>query len=328
MPKVVCTSLNAEEGPHFEVFERAGFECVVVDRSKNLWDNDALIGELTGACGVLAGSEPYSPRVIESLPELRIIARTGVGFDAVDLAACDAAGVAVTTTPGVNHHSVAEHTMALLFGVSRGFPEADRQVRECRWKRFAQPRIMGRTLGIVGLGRIGQAVYTRALGVGMKVVVHDPFANEEFVREHGVALVSLDDLFTRSDYVSLHCPATPETTHLINETTLARMKPGSVLINTSRGALVDESALVPALRSGQLRAAGLDVFEVEPLPAESPLIGLPNVLLAGHLAGLDDESHRDTFQMGAETIVGLSRGEWPSHCLQNLRGVTDWSWSR
>lgn len=326
MPKVVCTSLNAEEGPHFGVFEEAGFECVVVDRSRNLFRNDVLIEALAGAHGILAGSEPYPPNVIAALPDLRVIARTGVGFDAVDLAACDAAGIVVTTTPGVNHHSVAEHTFALLFGVGRGFPESDRQVRECRWKRFANPRIMGRTLGIVGLGRIGQAVYTRAIGVGMNVVVHDPYANPDFVREHGVELVELDDLFTRSDFVTLHCPATPETTHLINDDTLARMKRGSVLINTSRGALVDEAALVRALESGQLRAAGLDVFEVEPLPAESPLIQLPNVLLAGHLAGLDEESHDDTFRMAAETIVGLSRGEWPAHCIQNLKGTADWSW--
>jgi D-3-phosphoglycerate dehydrogenase / 2-oxoglutarate reductase len=328
MPKVVCTSLNAEEGPHFEVLEQAGFDCRVVDRSQRLFDNGPLIEALEGACAVVAGSEPYPPNVIAALPELRVIARTGVGFDAINLAACDEAGVVVTTTPGVNHHSVAEHTLALLFGVARGFPENDRQVREGRWKRIARPRVMGSTLGLVGLGRIGQAVYTRAVGVGMNVVVHDPFANEDYVREHGVRLVSLDELFATSDYVSLHCPATPETVHLIDDATLARMKPGAVLINTSRGMLVDEAALVRSLEAGHLRGAGLDVFEVEPLPADSPLIGRPDVLLAGHVAGLDRESHEDTYRMAAETIVGLSRGEWPSFCIQNLRGTTDWSWSR
>lgn len=330
MPKVVCTSLNAENGPHHDILAAAGWECVVVDRGPSLFEAGNLIAALDGAVASIAGSEPYLAEVIAALPELRVIARTGVGFDAIDLAACDAAGVVVTTTPGVNHHSVAEQTMALLFGVARGFPENDRRVRECRWERVAGPRVMGSTLGIVGLGRIGQAVLTRAVGVGMKVLVHEPFPPNDFVRDHDVELVELDDLLSRSDYVSLHCPATPETTHLVRDETLARMKPGAVLLNTSRGALVDEAAVARALTSGQLRAAGLDVFEVEPLPVDSPLIGLPNVLLSGHVAGLDNESHEDTFRMAAETILALEKGDWPAGCIQNQKSVTpgDWNWSR
>ncbi len=328
MPKVVCTSLNAEAGPHFEVLAAAGWECVVADRSLDLFQPGPLTESLAGAAAVIAGSEPYTPEVIAASPELRVIARTGVGFDAVDLSACDAAGVVVTTTPGVNHHSVAEHALAMLFGVARGFPENDRRVREGRWQRIAGPRVAGSTLGIVGLGRIGQALYTRAVGVGLKVVVFEPYPPEPFVREHGVELVPFDDLLARSDYVSLHCPATAETRHLIREETIEKMKPGAVLVNTSRGALVDEAALARALESGRLRGAGLDVFEVEPLPVDSPLVELPNVMLAGHLAGLDNESHEDTFRMAAETVLALHRGEWPAHCIQNLAGKQkgDWSW--
>jgi D-3-phosphoglycerate dehydrogenase / 2-oxoglutarate reductase len=215
-----------------------------------------------------------------------------------------------------------------LLGVARDFPMADRRVREGKWKRTTGPRVMGSTLGIVGLGRIGQAVATRAVGLGMKVLAFEPAPNRDFLAKWPVEIVSFDDLLARSDYVSLHSPLTPETRHLINAQTLARMKPRSVLINTARGGLVDETALCAALRSGHLRAAALDVFEVEPLPLDSPLLSFENVLLAGHTAGMDDESRHDTFKMAAETIVALYGGAWPAECIVNLRGVNDWRWSR
>ncbi len=328
MPKVMCTSLNAEQGPHQQIFPKAGFEVQVAPRSIDLWEEENLINLLADCQGVLAGSEPYTPKVIESLPNLRVIARTGVGFDAIDLEACDKAGVVVTTTPGVNHHSVAEHTLALLFGVARGFPDNDRRVRENRWQRIARPRVMGRTLGIVGLGRIGRAVAWRATGLGLKVLAYEPYPDQEFIQQWRIELASFEDLLKRSDYVSLHLPMSAESKHLMNAETFAMMKPGSVLINTARGALVDETALYNALKSGHLRGAGLDVFEVEPLPLESPLLELDNVLLAGHLAGLDEESHDDTFKMAAETIIALQKGDWPAFCIQNLKGVKNWSWDR
>lgn len=328
MPKVMCTSLNAEQGPHHEIFREAGYEVQVAPRSIDLWQEENLINLLSDCHAVLAGSEPYTPNVIESLPNLRVIARTGVGFDAINLAACDKAGVVVTTTPGVNHHSVAEHTLALLFGVARGFPDNDRRVRENRWKRIARPRIMGRTLGIVGLGRIGRAVAWRAAGLGMKILAYEPYPDQEFIQQWRIDLVSFEDLLKGSDYVSLHLPMSAESKHLMNAETFAMMKPGSVLINTARGALVDESALYEALKSGHLRGAGLDVFEVEPLPTSSPLLELDNILLAGHLAGLDEESHDDTFQMAAETVIQLEKGEWPTFCIQNLKQVKDWSWKK
>jgi|SRR5579863_4449119 len=328
MPTVIGTSLDSASGPHLEIFRQAGFDFREVSRQLDLRKNDQLIEALCDADSVIAGSEPYTPSVIEALPKLRVIARSGVGYDAIDLAACDRAGVVVMTTPGVNHHSVAEHTMALLFGVARDFPMADRRVREGRWKRTRGPRVMGSTLGIVGLGRIGQAVATRAIGVGMRVLAFEPKPSQEFLEEWPVELLSLDELFARSDYVSLHLPLTPETKHLINAATLARFKPGSVLINTARGGLVDEAALSDALWSGRLRGAALDVFEVEPLPLTSPLLQFDNVLLAGHTAGIDNESLRDTFKMCAEKTIELYRGGWPVECIVNLRGVSGWRWAR
>ena len=328
MPRVMWTSLNAPEGPHRKILADNGFELIDAPRTLNLADEHILINLLTDVEAIVAGSEPYTPRVIESLPRLRAICRTGVGYDAIDLAACDKADIVVSITPGVNHHSVAEHTFALLLGVARGFPELDRKVRENRWDRVARPRVMGSTIGIVGLGRIGQAVATRAVGLGMRVLAHEPYPNREFVDQWKIELTSLDDLLARSDYVSLHCPAAREFRHLMNARTFARMKPGSVLINTARGSLVDEAALYEALKSGHLRAAGLDVFEIEPLPLSSPLLTLDNVLLAGHVAGLDVESHNDTMEMVANTVVELHRGEWPAERIVNLRGRTGWTWRR
>mgnify|MGYP002623365227 FL=1 len=328
MPKVVCMSLNAEEGPHWKIFEEAGWECSVAPRDRDYKKIENVIEVLADAEAVVAGAEPYPEKVITSLPKLRAIGRTGVGFDAIDLAACDDAGVVVTTTPGVNHHSVAEHTIAMLMAVSRDFPERDIRVRECRWKRVATPRVMGRTIGILGLGRIGRAVATRAHGLGMKILAYDPYPNREFVEQWGVTLCDLPTILSQSDYVSLHLPATPETTHLINAETLQQMKSGAILINTARGSLVDEPALVEALQNGHLGGAGLDVFEVEPLPASSPLLKMNNVLLSGHVAGLDQESHDDTFTMVARILLDLYNGGWPVECIQNLKGATTWLWQR
>jgi phosphoglycerate dehydrogenase-like enzyme len=327
MLKAAVFSLNGEEGPHIATLTDAGFELTFKSAESDLWNEDHLIAEMKGVSAVIAGSEPYTRRVIENCPELRIVARSGVGFDAVDLEACNDKGIVVTTTPGVNHHAVAEHTISLLMGIARDFPKQDQHVRTGSWIRRAFPRVMGTTLGIVGLGRIGQAVATRARGLGMNVVAFDPYANKEFAAEWQIELVSLDDLYARSEYVSLHSPSTPETFQMINKESLEKMKPGSVLINTARGSLIKEDDLIESLQSGHLRGAGLDVYEVEPLPTSSPLLQLDNVLLSGHTAGLDIESHNGMFRMCGEIIVALHKGEWPAaECVQNLPGVTDWKW--
>lgn len=328
MPKVLCASLNADRGPHIEILQAAGFELKHVPAGTDIFVEENLVSLLKDCVAVIAGSEPYPATVLRACPELRVIARSGVGYDAIDLEACDKAGVVVTTTPGVNHHAVAEQTIALLLGVARGFPEADRQVREGRWQRFVFPRVMGSTLGLVGLGRIGRAVATRAVGLGMNVLACDPFPHVEFAEQWGVELTGFDDLLGRSDYVSLHCFMSAGNRHLMNAGTFAKMKKGSVLINTARGGLVDEKALYQVIKSGHLRGAGLDVFEIEPLPLDSPLLTLDNVLTAGHVAGLDIESVRDTFTMVAETIISLRDGGWPAECVRNMQGVTGWKWNR
>ncbi len=326
MVRVLCTALNGESGPHFKMFADAGYDCHVPDRSRDLWNNDVLIDTLKGFDAVIAGSEPYPPNVIAAIPQVRVLARAGVGFDAINLKACDDAKIVVATTPGCNHHSVAEHAIAMLMALGRRFPGLDQECRRGEWNRIPLPRIAGSTLGLVGLGRIGQATATRAIGLGMKVISFDPYAPADFVKQHGITMMSLEELFKQSDFISLHSPSTPETKHMINEKSLATMKKSAVVINTARGPLIDEPALIRALQNGTIRAAGLDVFEVEPLPASSPLVSMPNVLLAGHVAGMDNESHDATWALGAEIIIKLHRGEWPADCIQNLKGVTGWKW--
>ena len=326
MVRVLCTALNAETGPHFKLFTEAGHECLVPDRALNLWNNEVLTQTIAGFDAIIAGSEPYPAAVIVASPQLRVLARAGVGFDSLNLQACDEQKVVVATTPGVNHHAVAEHAIAMLMAIGRGFPAQDQEVRRCAWSRIPLPRISECTLGLVGLGRIGQATATRAIGLGMQVLGYDPYPPVDFVKQHGIRMVSLEELLAKSDFVSLHSPMTPATKHLINDNSIATMKNGAVIINTARGPLIDEPALIRALKSGKLRAAGLDVFEVEPLPADSPLISMPNVLLSGHIAGMDNESHDGTWALGANIIIRLHRGEWPADCIQNLKGVTNWKW--
>jgi len=326
MKHIVCTALNTETGPHFELLQAAGFTVSVAPRDVNLYEASTLSTVVGDAVGVIAGSEPWPADLLASKPHLRVLSRTGVGYDAIDLPACNERGIVVATTPGVNHHAVAEHTIALLMALSRRFPARDQEVRLGKWTRLSTPRVMGRTLGLVGLGRIGRAVATRARGLGLQVIAFDPFPSREFAEQWQIELVSFDDLLHRSDYVSLHLPMGVGTKYLMNAQTFAQMKPGSILINTARGGLVDEAALIDVLASGHLAGAGLDVFNVEPLPVDSPLTKLDNVLLSGHVAGLDDESQFDTLTMSAQTIISLASGGWPTECIRNLPGVTNTTW--
>lgn len=327
-PRVACTALNSHYGPHLEILQKAGFEPVIPPLGMKLSDPQHLIASLEECEAVIAGSEPYTPEVFAALPKLRVIARWGVGFDAVNLQEADARKIVVATTPGCNHHSVAEQAITMLMAVSRGFPRLDQQVRAGKWVRIPLPRLQGKTLGLVGLGRIGQATATRAVGLGMKVIAYDPFPPQEFARQHGIELVDLDTLFARSPFISLHLPATAETKHLINKNSLAKMQPGTIIVNTSRGPLINEADLAEALASGHLGGAGLDVFETEPLPLDSPLMKFDNVLLSGHVAGMDKESECDTATMAANIIVGLYNGNWPEGCVQNLKHLspTAWKW--
>ena len=327
MPRVLITPavLNGVPGPYRDVLEAAGLEVVYPPANVSLLEPKNLVEHLQGIDAVLASVEQYDRATIEA-SQLRVIARVGVGYDAVDVPAATDHNTAVTITPGTNEHSVAELAIALILGVYRGFPQRDREVRSGVWKRRAMPRLAGRTLGLVGLGRIGKAVVPRAKGLGLNIIAYDPLASADYAAEQGIRLLSFDELLTEADIISLHLPATRETTDLINAQTLARMKQGSVLINTSRGNLVDEDALAAALKSGHLMAAGLDVFKVEPLPLESPLMNVDNALLCPHMGGLDIESLGAMATLAARCVAELSQGRWPEGCVVNCEIQPGWKW--
>lgn len=327
MPRVLVTPtmLRRQRGPFAEILESAGLDVVFPPEGLDTVAPGQLEPLLDNVDAILASTELMS-REILGRHRLRVIARMGVGYDAIDVPAATDLNIVVTITPGVLEESVAEHTVALLLGLSRDIVGRDREVRDGNWLRQPLPRMAGKTFGIIGMGRIGRAVVPRVKGLGMKVIAFDPFADHAFAAAHEVRMVSLDELLASADVVSLHSPCTPETTHLINADTLAKMKPSAILINTSRGPLVDENALAQALVAGHLFGAALDVFKVEPLPLNSPLLAAPRTLLCSHMAGLDHESTQGMGSLAAQCIADLYQGRWPEACVVNRGLQGKWAW--
>jgi D-3-phosphoglycerate dehydrogenase len=255
----------------------------------------ALPGELANADGlVIRSATKANAALIEKAGRLRVIGRAGVGVDNVDVEAATRRGILVMNTPGGNAVSVAEHTFALMLGLARAVPQANASTQAGRWEKsaFSGTELRGKTLGLVGLGRVGTEVARRARGLEMKVLAYDPYVTAAAAREVEVELVTLDELLQKSDVVSLHTSLSPSTEKIIDAAAIAKMKKGARLINCARGELIDEGALYEALKSGQIAGAGLDTFAVEP-PKDSPLIGLPNLIATPHIAGSTAEAQEE-----------------------------------
>ena len=238
-------------------------------------------------------------------PQLKAIARAGVGVDNVDLAAAIARGIVVMNTPGGNTISTAEHAFGLMIALSRHIAQGHQSLAEGRWDRkaFTGVELKGKTLGIIGLGRIGQAIATRAQAFEMNVIAHDPYLPPAIAEAINVPLLALDEVYTRSDYLTLHAMVTDETRRMINADTIATMKEGVRIINAARGALIHSADLAAALKSGKVAGAALDVYEQEPPPADHPLIGLPNVLHTPHLAASTSDAQVTVAVEAAQMIV-------------------------
>jgi D-3-phosphoglycerate dehydrogenase / 2-oxoglutarate reductase len=275
-------------------------------RAEREWTIDArsgrtpadLAAELSDADALLVRSATrVDARLLDAAPHLRIIARAGTGVDNVDVDAASARGILVVNAPGANSISVAEHACALMLALARSVPAADRAMKEGRWekKKFLGTELRGKVLGIAGLGRIGQEVAGRARAFGMRVIAHDPYISKEIAGANGVELMSLDALCAASDYITLHLPSTPETKHAFNDERFAGCKPGVRLVNTARGELIDEAALVRAIERRIVAAAALDVFESEP-PVDWSLARLPQVIATPHIAASTEE---------AQELVGI-----------------------
>jgi D-3-phosphoglycerate dehydrogenase len=265
---------------------------------------DQLAADVANAEAIVVRSATkVTAALIEAAPKLRVIARAGTGVDNVDVAAASARGIVVMNAPGANSVSVAELALGQILSLARHLPAADAAMKQGKWekKKFLGEEIRDKTLGLAGLGRIGQEVARRAAAFGMRIIAHDPFISDLVAADLGVELVSLDDVFARADYVSLHLPSTPQTRHLVNAERLAKAKKGIRIINTARGELIDEAALADAIEAGQVGGAALDVFVKEPT-VDQRLQMLPQVVATPHIAASTREGQE---LVGVETAAAL-----------------------
>jgi len=271
-----------------------------------------LIEILGDAVGVIASTDPFDASVFAACPSLRVIARTGVGVDAIDMEAATAAGVVVATTPGANEEAVADHALAMILALQRRLAENDAAIREGRWDRagdLTPGDLYGATIGLVGSGVIGNAVIRRLRGFGSTICVYDPFLTQA---PEGTELVDLPELLERSDAITVHAPLTDGTRGLLGANEFAAMKPGSFIVNVSRGGIVDEDALAVSIRAGHLGGAGLDTFVREPV-GDSPLRELPTVIMSPHIAGLSHRSIAAMTEQATQAVLDVVQGRLPAH---------------
>lgn len=263
---------------------------------------------------IFGGSHIVTAENVADLRRCGALIRTGSGTDNIPIEAATAHGIIVANTPEAFNDGVSDHTIALLLAVVRQIALQDRNVRDGIWDRYAGfPgwHLRGQTLGLVGFGHIARLVTRKLSGFEMKVLAHDPFVSAELMADHGVQAASMEEVLSGSDFVSLHCPLLDETHKLIGERELRLMKPRGILINTSRGPVVDEVALFRALTEGWIAAAGLDVLEQEPPESDNPLFRLDNVVFTPHIAGYSDESLENSWRFSVETVLDLAQGRWP-----------------
>lgn len=273
---------------------------------------------------------PVNDDLLDQAPQLRVVSNMAVGVDNIDLEACTRRGIPVGHTPGVLTEGTADLTMALLLAVARKLPQASQDARQGRWTTWEPAGWLGAdldgaTLGIVGLGKIGTAVAQRAKGFGLRLVYTNPSPRPEVEASLGAIRLSLDELLGQSDFVSLHVPLTPETRHIIDEQALQLMKPTAILLNVARGPVVDSQALYQALQGGWIAAAGLDVTDPEPLPAEDPLYSLPNCLIVPHIGSATANTRRRMAELACQNLLVGLEGQRLPHCANpavydNLEG--------
>jgi D-3-phosphoglycerate dehydrogenase / 2-oxoglutarate reductase len=279
---------------------------LISGRAEPVGPDDA---DLANADGIIAGAtRAWNAAAFALAPNVRVISRTGIGYDNVDVAAANAAGVAVCYAPDAPSVSTAEHAVALLLAVTKGLPAHQaRAAAGLAGGPGSGLELDGCTLGLIGLGRIARRVAVVGVALGMQVVAHDPLVQTSGIE--GVTMVGLDELLQASDVVSLHAPALPETHHLIGTQNLARMKRGAYLVNCARGSLVDQAAIVVALDSGHLAGAALDVTDPEPLPAGHPLLTHPSIIVTPHVASSTVAGRRRLYQQGIENALAVLRGD-------------------
>ncbi|MCL4424060.1 MAG: phosphoglycerate dehydrogenase [Firmicutes bacterium] len=277
--------------------------------------SEELAELIRDADAVIVGNDKVDAAAIGAAQRLKVISRYGVGFDNIDLVAASARGIVVTNTPGANDNSVADFAMALILACARGIPTATGLVKGGEWTRVFGVEVWQKTLGVIGVGRIGRGVVHRAGGFNMKVLCYDVIKKEQWAKTNRVTYACLEEVLQQSDFVTVHVPLLPSTRGLISRRELGMMKPSAYIINTARGGIVDEDALYEALVSGKIAGAALDVLEREPA-TDSPLVKLDNVLITAHMGGYTRDAVRNMGVMAAQNVVDVLTGAG-SHFLVN-----------
>lgn len=300
--------------------EKAGIELIFPTMPRPQLTEEELLLLLPGCSAAIAMPDAYTARVfVACAPTLRLVARTGVGFDSIDLQAATTHNVWVTTTPGANHETVADYTMGLVLCLMRDLVHTANRTRSGIWRRVQGLELAEKVLGIIGTGRVGRAVAHRARAFGMQIIAYDAYPDQAWATQATVTYVPLLELLARSDIVTLHVPSLPSTQKLLNAETLALCKKGCWIVNTARGELIDEEALLVALNTGHVAGAALDVFSEEP-PANQALVTHPHVLSFSHSAGGTREAHQRAALMALDEVIRVLTGQKPRYPVNHLMG--------
>ena len=305
---VASRSFGSTSQKPYDVLKQADCEIIQADISKKVTE-ERMVELLKGIDGAIIGVIPMTRYVLENSPSLKVVSMHGVGVDHIDLSAAAQRGVVIANCQGVNDQSVADLTIGLMISIAREIPRVEKSVREGGWGAHAGSELWQKTLGLIGLGRIGRGVAKRALGFDMKVLAYDPYIKVDDV-ERDISMASLDEVLQEADFVSLHAALSEETRQLIGEAQLKIMKSSAYLINTSRGALVNEEALYSALKEKQIAGAALDVYDTEP-PKDSPLMQLENIVVTPHIGAHTRESIERVGVMSSENVLRTLQGGQP-----------------
>jgi len=305
---IASRSFGSTSQKPYDVLKQADCEIIQVDISKKVTE-EHMVEMLQAIDGAIIGVVPMTKYVLENSSSLKVVSMHGVGVDHIDLTTATERGILIANCQGVNDQSVADLTIGLMISIARDIPRIDKSVREGGWGAQAGSELWRKTLGLIGLGRIGHGVAKRALGFDMKVLAYDPYVKVEDVGKD-ISMASLDEVLKEADFVSLHAALSEETRHLIGGAQLKSMKSSAYLINTSRGALVNEEVLYSVLKENQIAGAALDVYDIEP-PGESPLLQLGNIILTPHVGAHTRESIERVGVMSAENVLWTLQGRQP-----------------
>ena len=307
---LTTTSFQDTPGEHHQLLESQGYE---IQRERGPLPEEVMLNLVGDFDGILCGDDAFTRPVLEKcLPRLKVLSKYGIGLDKIDVEAATELGIPVTYCPGVNHTTVAEHAFGLMLALFRQIPEQNALVHQGKWKRMTGHELMGKTLGILGMGRIGKEVIKRGCAFGMEVVAFDPYWDEKFAKEYGVERKrEAEEVLRVADVLGLHLNLSQENAHFLNEERIKLLKKECVVINTSRGGLVDQNAIAQAIREERMAGYGADVVDPEPIQPDNPLIGLERVVLTPHIGSRTFESVGRQAMMATRNLIQVLNGEEP-----------------